>query len=98
MDKTTQLEKRVAELEKTIKQLTASNSIPENIEKALMGRGFVKTEPKGVPPEGWNDPSQEGFIVQTTPNAQAPATRYLRVLNFEGTNYWIALYTFAEFL
>jgi hypothetical protein len=96
MDKDyTQLQQKVAELEKKLLALTQTSTIPAEIEKALMGRGFLNTSPLGTPDQDtWFN--NEGFIVATTPEAQAPATQYLRIKNIDGQNYWIAVYTFSE--
>ena len=43
MDKTTQLERRIEALEKQMKDLQTSSSINDNFDKALQGRGFLKS-------------------------------------------------------
>jgi hypothetical protein len=90
-----QLQQKVEELERKMAALSQTSTIPAEIEKALMGRGFLNTTTPGTPDQDtWFN--NEGFIVATTPEAQAPATQYLRVKNIDGQNYWIAIYTFSE--
>lgn len=48
MDKNN-LEKRIAELERQMQALNQSNTIPFDVEYALMGRGFIKTAPPEEP-------------------------------------------------
>lgn len=89
-----QLEMRIAELEKQLQQLQNGSTIPYNIDNSFMARGFLKTSVPETPPGEWY--LNEGFVAPTTPEAQAVAVQYLKVLNTEGKNYWIALYTFSE--
>ncbi len=88
------LQQQINDLKKEIESLKNSNSIPYEVENAFQGRGFLETDPIGTPPGDWFD--NEGFIVATDPNAQAPAVAYLRVRNKGATNFWIPLYTFSQ--
>ncbi len=90
MDKIQQLENRITELEKQIQLLQNSNTIPTNIDKSFMGRGFLKTTKPEIPD---GSDTNAGFVVGI--NAAIPFT-YLRVLNIEGQNFWVPLYTYIE--
>ena len=96
MDKNNQqLEKRVVELEKQLLALQQSSTIPYTIDNSFMGRGFLKTTPVGTPGGLWFE--NEGFIVTIDgTQAQAPATKYLKMVNPSGGNYWVALYSFSD--
>ena len=94
MDKYEQLNRRIEELEKKLVSLETSSGVPDSFVRALVGRGFIKTGAMGKPPGDWD--LNEGFIVATSPNAQAPATQYLRIIDGNGINWFIALYNFSE--
>jgi len=48
MDKTTQLEKRIEELEKKLVSLETSSGVPDNLVKSLAGRGFLKPQAPAI--------------------------------------------------
>lgn len=97
MDKN--LEKRIEELEKIVKGLQNSSTIPFSVERSLMGRGFINTGAMGEPPSGWE--TNTGFRLDLAaiggPIVQAPALVYLRIKGSSpGESWFIPLYNFDE--
>lgn len=70
MDKTQQLENRIKELEKQMKDLQQSTTFPLNIDKSLQGRNFSKISPILYPFEDYYYP--EGFLKLENPSGNVP--------------------------
>jgi hypothetical protein len=70
MDKTTQLEQRIIALEKQLKDLQTSSSIPLNLDKALQGRNFAKINPQLYPYETYY--IIDSFLKVENPSGNVP--------------------------
>lgn len=98
-----QLESRVAALEKQIAALSESSTIPLNIDTAFMGRGFLKTKAPSLPGDGSSYITNGGFRtdifitgdpqVITVPSFPI---RFFEVLNPYGSNLFIPANTYEE--
>lgn len=83
MDKTTELEKRIQALEKIIKDLEYSNTIPLNIDRAFQGRGFLKLP--APPPPGAPQ------VFTGTPSIGT----YVKIPYSSGDDYYLPVYIFT---
>ena len=79
MDKYQQLENRIKELEKQMKDFQQSSSIPLNMIKSLEERGFVLSSEKGTPEGAWYD--NAGFTYEPVAGVyvQTAANIYLKI-------------------
>lgn len=96
------LQNRIADLEKQVRALSQFSTIPLAIENAFTARGFINASKPGYPDTNFDYTTNEGFrqTIVLSGSAQSisvPAfpLRFMRLK--DGSNFFIPLYTYAEF-
>ena len=91
-----ELKRQVAELTKTVNSLYRSQAIPLDLVKSFVGRGFVNGKTERL----LDITTNEGFRRVATvvgSDVEVPAYPYA-FIKIEGTNYYIPLHVYAEFV